>query len=181
MNDDPTVDDIQHEILIAKFHPKRISSLVFYVFGFIVFIVGWVFMIASSVQFVEFSLVAWIAGICAMAAGIGTIIWREVKRRYTLYIITSWNVRVRKGYLKKRTTRVFYDDISDVRIIANIQDRIVNQGDIQIFANGEDEPAIIFYSIENPRGIYELIQRMLRTVQAPYPWSHIEKTRVIYF
>jgi len=165
------------EILIAKFHPRRTSSLVFYIFGFVVFIVGWFFMIASSIQFIEFSLVAWISGIWAMIVGILSILWREIIRRYTLYIITSWNLRVRRGYLKKRTKRVFYDEVVDVKIDADPQDRLVNQGNIQIFIKGEEDPVITFFAIDNPRGIYELIQRMLRTLPDPLPWGHISYSR----
>ncbi|MFW9920102.1 MAG: PH domain-containing protein [Candidatus Thorarchaeota archaeon] len=178
MNEKETDSKIPHEILIAKFHPRRTSSLFFYIFGVVVFVVGWVFMIASSADFIEFTLVAWISGIWAMVVGILSIIWREIIRRYTLYIITSWNLRVRRGYRRKRTKRVFYDEISDVKIIANTEDRMVNQGDIQIFVKDEAEPVITFYSIDNPRGIYELIQRMLRTVPEPYPWSHLERSRI---
>ncbi len=169
---------IPQEILIAKFHPRRTSSLFFYIFGFVVFIVGWVFMIASSADFIEFTLAAWLSGIWAMTVGILAITWREIIRRYRLYIITSWNLRVRRGYRKKTTKRVFYDEITDVKIIANTEDRMVNQGDIQIFVKDTEGPVITFFAIDNPRGIYEIIQRMIRTVSDPYPWAHLEKTRI---
>ncbi len=171
-------DGLQQEILIAKFHPRRTASLVFYIFGFVVFIVGWVFMIASSADIIEYTMVAWLSGIWAMTVGMLSIVWQEIRRRYTLYIITSWNLRVRRGYYKKRTKRVFYDEISDVKTLTNTQDRMVNQGDIEIYVKGESEPALTFFAIDNPRGIYELIQRMLRTAPEPCPWSHIERTRI---
>lgn len=170
---------IQPEILIAKFYPRRTASLVFYIFGFVVFIVGWVFMIASSADFIEFTLVAWISGVWGMIVGILSIIWREIIRRYTLYIITSWNLRVRRGYRRKRTKRVFYDEISDVKVVTSSDERIVDQGNIEVFVKGEENPAITFFDIDNPRGIYELIQRMILTVPEPHPWSHIEKTRIV--
>ncbi len=177
MSEEQTPAGLDHEILIAKFHPRRTASLFFYIFGFVVFIVGWVFMIASSAQFIEFTIVAWLSGIWAMVVGILSIISQEIKRRYTLYILTSWNLRVRRGYIHKRTKRVFYDEICDVKILADPQDRMVNQGDIQIFVKDDPEPVITFIAIDNPRGIYELIQRMLRTIPETLPWSHLEYSR----
>ena len=178
MNEAIVDDSIPREILIAKFHPRRTASLLFYIFGFVVFIIGWLFMIASSADIIEFTMVAWLSGIWAMTVGMLSIVWQEIRRRYKLYVITSWNLRVRRGYYRKRTERVFYDEISDVKILTNLEDRMVNQGDIAIYVKDESDPALTFFAIDNPRGIYEIIQRMLRTVATPCPWSHLERTRI---
>ena len=176
---DPDVPDVKNpEILIAKFNPRRTAGLIFYVIGITIFIVGWFFMIASSAQFIEFTMVAWLSGLWAMTVGILSILWQEIRRRYVLYIITSWNLRIRRGYYRKRTVRVFYDEIADVQIHTNREDRIVNQGDILVTAKGDESPTIVFEDIDNPRGIFELIARMRLTIEEPYPWSHIEKTRI---
>ncbi len=172
---------IQQEQLIAKYHPKRAASLLFYLFGSLTFILGWSFMVMSSIQLVESTLVAWYIGMWAMTIGCLLILWAEIRRRYTLYVITSWTVRVRTGYIKQQTTRVFLDEIFDVKTNIDQEERIVNQGDVEIYVKDEDEPVLILDSVDNPRGILELVLRLVQTIPDPIPWDHIPRTRTVSY
>ncbi|MFW9954533.1 MAG: PH domain-containing protein [Candidatus Thorarchaeota archaeon] len=176
-----TIGIIQPERLIAKMYQKRAAAYIFYVLGVILFLVGWAFMVMSSIKFVEYTFSAWYMALWSMIVGFLSIFWAEVNRRYTLYIITSWNIRRRDGYFKRVTTRVFLDEIVKVEISADPEDRIVGQGDIQIFVEGEDNPALVLNAIDNPRGIYEIIIRLTQTIPEEIPWSHIEKTRKVQY
>ncbi len=171
-------ESVQREQLITTFRPKRISSLFNYISGAIFIAVGLVFMIGSSAGFVAFSFIAWSLGLGAIAFGSVFMIWTELKRRSTLYIITDWNVRVRTGYLNKTTRRAFYDDIDTVEVETDAQDEIADQGRLEIYAEGEDEPVLSLDDVENPYGIREIILRFKETTKDPVPWNHIEKTQI---
>ncbi len=174
-------DKIKPEILIAKYYPKRAASLIFYILGILAFFLGLSFMVMSSIHYVDFTLFAWYTGLLSMAVGCILILWAELRRRYFLYAITSWTVRVRTGYINHTTTRVFLDDISEVKTNIDMEERIVNQGDLEIYIKGEDEPVLILRAVENPRGVLELVQRLIQTIPDPLPWAHIEKTRQISY
>ena len=170
-------DQIQQEQLIAKYHPKRAAALLFYLFGSLTFILGWSFMVMSSIQFVESTLVAWYIGLWAMAIGCVLILWAEIRRKYMVFIITTWTLRVRTGYFNHLTTRVFLDEIVDVKLNIDQEERIVNQGDVEIYVKDEDDPALVFDSVDNPRGILEIVLRIVQTIPDPVPWDHIPRTR----
>ena len=169
---------IEKECLIAKYNPRRLSSLIYYVFGTILFLFGFIFMIMSSASYVEFNFTAWYLGLFSMLLGSSIMTVAEIRRRYMLYIITTWNVRTRSGLLKKVTSRVFYDDIERIEVDIDPEEVRVNQGDILVFIRGETEPAIVFDSIAYPRAAFEIIQRFKETVPDPIPWSHLDKTRI---
>ena len=174
-------ESIQKEMLIAKYYTKRAASLFNYILGVIVFILGWSFMVMSSIHFLEATLLAWYIGLWAMTIGSLLIIWAEIRRKYTLFAITSWTVRKRIGYIKQQTTRIFLDEISDIKTNIDPDERIVNQGDVEVYVEGEDDPALIFQAIDNPRGALEIIRRLIQTLPEEVPWSHIERTRTVAY
>ncbi|MHA2161284.1 MAG: PH domain-containing protein [Candidatus Thorarchaeota archaeon] len=165
----------EQERLIAIYHPKRVASLIYYVLGVISFFIGVLANIAGSAQFVEYSEVTWYLGIAAIVFGVLLISWAEIRRFHRLYVITTWNVRIRTGYWNKKTKRIFYDDISSVNISSDSDDRAVNQGDIEIFGQSDDNPYIVFVRVHNPIGVSEIIKRFLDTIPDPLPWAHIVK------
>ncbi|MDF1540672.1 MAG: PH domain-containing protein [Candidatus Thorarchaeota archaeon] len=171
----------QQEHLIAKFTQKRDSALVFYLFGILLFFLGWLFMILSSIGYVTATFEAWYIGLWSMTLGSLAILWAEIRRRYTLYAITSWTVRARKGYLNHVTTRVFLDEITEVNILVDAEERIVDQGDVEIFVAGETTPAVVLMSVDNPRGIKEIIISLTKTIPEPLPWAHIERSRIVTY
>ena len=149
--------NIERECLIAKYHPRRVSAVLYYVFGAVLFLFGFVFMILSSASYVESSIIAWYLGILSMIIGVSIITIAEIRRRYSLYIITTWNVRTRTGFWTKVTTRLFYDEIEKVEVDRDLEEVRVNQGDILIFAIGEADPVIRFDAIAYPLGAFEII------------------------
>jgi len=173
--------EIEKERLITRFHPRRISALFYYVFGILSFLVGLLFMIMSSANYVESDFVAWYIGLWAIVLGSLTTAWAEIRRRYTLYIVTTWNVRTRSGYRNKVTRRVFYDEIDHVGISRGPDEEVADEGAVKIYVAGNDEPEIVFTSVGNPYGIVELISRFVNTIPDPVPWSHIDRTRIAPF
>jgi len=169
------------EQLIARFHPKRASALVYYIFGVLLFILGWLFMIMSSIGYVVATLEAWYVGLWSMALGILSILWAELRRRYTLYAITSWTVRVRKGYFNQITTRIFLDEIETVNVLVDDEERMVDQGDVEIIAIGNSGPPVVLKSVDNPRGIRVIIISLIRTIPEPLPWAHLERSRIVTY
>jgi hypothetical protein len=116
-----------------------------------------------------------------MTIGCLLILWAEIRRRYTLYIITSWTVRIRNGYFNQLTTRVFLDEIVDVKTNIAQEERLVDQGNVEIYVKDEEEPVLILEAVDNPRGILEIVRRLVKTVPDPVPWSHIERSRTIAY
>jgi hypothetical protein len=172
---------IAGEKLIAAYHTKRVAALVYYILGVVVFIIGLVFMITSSVHYIAFTLVAWYLGMASLIIGVVLITWAELKRGYTTYIVTTWNVRIKKGYLNSVTTRVFYDEISSVKVSVEPEDVQAGQGNILIYTEDMDTPTLVFDSVHNPAGVHELISRFLVTIPDPVPWEHIPRPRTVNY
>jgi len=166
----------QRERLVSIFYPKRASFIFYYVLGTVVFIVGTGFMIVTSYGGIGYDLESWWLSVGAMVFGIFLVAWAESRRWFTLYIITTWNVRVRKGVFSRKTKRVFYDEISMLTSSGPPDERKVGMGDVEIFTSeDEDEPALVFDGVHNPDGIREIIRRFIQTIPDPLPWAHLDR------
>ncbi len=164
------------ERLVNIFYPKRASFIFFYVFGTVVFIVGLGFNVVSAADFIIHNIVSWTLGLAAMIFGIIIVMWAESRRWFTLYIITTWNVRVRRGVFRRRTVRVFYDEIMNVHCSGPPAERRVGMGDVEIFSSAnETSPALVFDGVHNPDGIKEIILRFIMTIPDPLPWAHLDR------
>jgi hypothetical protein len=114
----------------------------------------------------------------------GLLLWAigEYKKRYTLYIVTTWNLRVMKGSYNSVTIRVFFDEIEKFEIDATAQTRVINLGALRVYTKEDtDQPALEFADIHNPEGMLELVSRIKMTTPDPLPWAHVEKTRVVKY
>lgn len=167
----------KREQLVHIFYPKRASFIFFYVIGVVVFVVGLGFNVASAADFIIRDLFSWVLGLWAMIFSIIIVIWAESRRWFTLYIITTWNVRVRKGIFSRKTVRVFYDEIAEVESCGPSDERRIEMGDVEVYSHSDkDKPALIFDGVHNPDGIKEIIQRFILTIPEPIHWSHLERT-----
>ncbi|MFW9789325.1 MAG: PH domain-containing protein [Candidatus Thorarchaeota archaeon] len=166
----------KRERLVTIFYPKRASFIFYYVLGTVVFIVGTGFMTVTSLPSGPYrDLVAWLLSAGAMVFGIFLVAWAESRRWFTLYIITTWNVRVRKGVFKRKTTRVFYDEIIVMHCSGPPDERKVGMGDVEIFTTEGGEPALVFDGVHNPDGVREIINRFVETIPDPVPWTHLDR------
>ncbi|MHA1965834.1 MAG: PH domain-containing protein [Candidatus Thorarchaeota archaeon] len=167
----------KRERLVNIFYPKRASFIFYYVFGTVTFIVGTGFMTVTSYGGLGRDLVSWSLSAGAMAFGVLLVAWAESRRWFTLYIITTWNIRVRKGVFSRRTKRVFHDEIALIHSSGPPDERRVGMGDVEIFASKDDEkPALVFDGVHNPDGVREIIQRFVETIPDPLPWAHLDRT-----
>ena len=164
------------ERLVAIYHPKRGSTIFNYVFGFVVFILGLGANVIASANFVEYDFVSWALGLFAMIFGLTLVLWTETRRRYILYIVTTWNIRIRTGYINRKTVRVFYDEVTKVVTDSEPVEEAINQGDVVMYSvKSKDKPALIFEGVHNPHGIREVILRFMATTSEPPPWAHIPR------
>ena len=167
----------KRERLVSIFYPKRASFIFYYVFGTVVFIVGTGFMTITSYGGLGRDLVSWSLSAGAMIFGIFLVSLAESRRWFTLYIITTWNVRVRKGVFSRKTKRVFYDEIAILHCSGPPAERKVGMGNIEIYTSADDEkPALVFDGVHNPDGVREIIQRFIETTPDPLPWAHLDRT-----
>lgn len=167
----------RRERLVLILHPKRASSIFYYVFAVSLFIIGLFFMILTSYGAIIRNIDAWTLSSLAMIFGVTLLTWAETRHYFTLYIITTWNVRVRKGIFRRRTTRVFYDEITECQTTSQPDEKRVGMGDVEVFSSRIDgKPAIIFDEVHNPDGVREIIMRFVRTIPDPLPWGHLDRT-----
>ncbi len=166
----------QRERLIVIFHPKRVSLIFFYVFSVVMIITGVAFLSGTAYGAIPRNLISWSIGNITIILGILLFGRTEMKRFFTLYIITTWNVRVRKGIFRRKTTRVFYDEISECRTAIYPHEQRVGMGDVEICSKTKSSgPALIFEEIENPDGVREIILKFVDTIPYPLPWGHLER------
>ncbi len=167
----------KRERLVSIFYPKRASFIFYYVFGTVVFIVGLGFMTVTSYGGLGGDTISWSISAGAMVFGILLVVLAESRRWFTLYIITTWNVRVRKGVLSRKTKRVFYDEITILHCSGPPDERKVGMGDVEIFTSEDDDaPALVFDGVHNPDGVREIINRFVQTIPDPLPWDHLDRS-----
>lgn len=166
----------KRERLVIILHPKRASLIFFYVFSVVLIIVGVSFLNATAYGAIPPTDLSWALGNAGIIVGILLFSLTEMKRFFTLYIITTWNVRVRKGIIWKKTTRLFYDEISECRTNIYPNERRSGMGDVEVCSTKvKNGPTLIFEEIENPDGVREIISRFIQTLPFPLPWDHIER------
>ncbi len=172
----PKFPSEKRERLVLILHPKRASFIFYYVFGVVLFVIGLVFMILASFGTISHNTLSWTLSLSAMVFGVFLIVGAETRHYFTLYIITTWNVRVRKGIFRRKTTRVFYDEIAICRTNSNPEEKRVGMGDVEICTTKSDEkPAIIFDEVHNPEGVKEIITRFIKSLPDPLPWEHLDR------
>ena len=166
----------KRERLVIIFHPKRVSLIFLYVFSVVLIMIGVGFMSATAYGAIPPSELAWNLGSGAIIGGIFLFTATETKRSYTQYIITTWNVRIRKGVFRPKTTRLFYDEISECRTAIYPQEKRIGMGDVEICSSKvKNGPTLVFEEVENPDGVREIITRFMQTIPYPLHWSHIDR------
>lgn len=163
------------ERLVYIFYTKRASFLFYYVFGTAVTAIGVGFMVGTAYGVIPINLVSWCLGLAAMIFGATLIILAEVRKRYRLYIITTWNVRVRTGIFNRTTQRAYFDRITKVDTSINREEEIAEMGDVCIYTDNPDSPSLVFTEVHNPHGVAEIIQRFVETVKHPPDWDHMNR------
>lgn len=177
VNPEPRFPSDKRERLVLILHPQRASSIFYYVFSVALFIVGLVFMVLTSYGTITSDILSWSLSSASMILGILLFIGAESRHIFTLYIITTWNVRVRRGIIRRRTNRVFYDEIVECRATGNPEERRVGMGEVEIHTScDKDGPALVFDEVHNPDGVREIISRFMQTIPSPLPWGHLERT-----
>jgi uncharacterized membrane protein YdbT with pleckstrin-like domain len=166
----------KRERLVLILHPKRASFIFYYVIGVVFFAVGLFFMVLASLGTISHNILSWSLSLLAMIFGVLLITGAESRHYFTLYIITTWNVRLRTGIFRRKTTRVFYDEISVCQTNSNPEEKRVGMGDVEICTTGtNDKPAIVFDEVHNPEGVKEIITRFIQCVPDPVPWEHLDR------
>lgn len=165
----------KREKLVHIFYAKRASFLFFYVFGTAIFLIGTIFMVATAAGLIVRNSVSWSLGLAAMFVGAFIVVWAEAKRYHSLYIITTWNVRVRTGFINRLTCKLYFDQISTVKTSSEEEEEAADMGDVLFFKKGNEEPYLEFDGVHNPEGVAEIVRRFVQTVNDPPDWDHIER------
>ncbi len=75
----------------------------------------------------------------------------------TRYFITNYRVIKRTGLLSKKLIYVQYDKIQNVKVSKNIEERMIDMGDIYVDTSGGPDIEMILLNVPDP----ERIQRMI--------------------
>ncbi|TFF91288.1 hypothetical protein EU545_04695 [Candidatus Thorarchaeota archaeon] len=164
------------EKLITIYHPKRVRFLFLYILGAVILLIGFLYNALTAAQVLPYQEVIWYLANGAIFFGGGLMALVEAKRRLTLYVITTWNARVRTGILKRETQKTFYDQITRIETSIGPEDRTADAGDVCVYSvESGDEPEIVFSGIHNPEGIKILLERFVKTTGDPPVWDHVPR------
>ncbi len=170
------IDPMNRERLVMMISPRRISLLFYYVFGACLFIIGLTFNLSASAEIIHPSFGSWFIGLASLISGVIFIIQADYKVKTTLYILTTWNVRIRTGFFNKKTERIFYDDIDRIETLHEPGEKVAQMGDVRIFKKGDSNtPYLILRDVRHPEGLVEIIKRFITSITEPTEWAHIEK------
>ncbi len=166
----------KRERLVIAFHPKRTGYIIDYIFGIIIFVVGLLSNVMMAAGWLVYTETSWGIGIAAIVLGGLITAAVEIHRRSVLYIITTWNVRARRGLFRKKTRRLFYDQISEIRFSIEGEKKPALTGDLEFYKRDqENTPSLVFYDTYSPDGLRELVLRFIGSTPTPPPWDHIER------
>jgi membrane protein YdbS with pleckstrin-like domain len=179
MNDEPsdlTIPAEKRERLVMLLHPRRIALLFHYVFGSFIIFIGLAFNLAASAEVIHPGFGSWFVGFFSLILGALFIVHAEYMVKSNLYVVTTWNVRIRTGIIHKSTQRIFYDDIDKMETKREPGESVAQMGDVCIFKKGiSDEPYLTLRDIRHPDGFIEIIKRFISSISNPTDWAHIEK------
>ena len=167
----------KRERLVMIIHPKRASLIFFYTFSVVMIVTGVSFMAATAYGSISINSLYWDIGAATIILGILLFASTEVRRQIKLYILTTWNVRVRTGLFRRKTVRLFYDEIAECSIAINADEKNVGVGDVRVYSKESSEsPALVFDEVDNPDGVREIISRFMETIPDPLPWGHLDRS-----
>jgi len=97
--------------------------------------------------------------ILPLLLGVLIIIWKEMERRSTLYIVTDRRVMKETGLLGKNTNSTIYKKITDVRSSQSAVQRLLGIGNIAINTAGGEGPEIVLRGIGDMPGVKKTIEQ----------------------
>ncbi len=164
----------RRERLVMIFHPRRTGFLLHYIIGATIVLIGFGSVMLTAAFMIVQNEISWMLTLTSFFIGSVIMAAVEIHRRSILYIITTWNIRVRTGIFRKRTSRVFYNQISDIRLMIGDERRRISMGDVEFYTHGNSErPALVFREVYSPDGIKELVTRFIKTTPPTPDWIHL--------
>lgn len=82
----------------------------------------------------------------------------EFQRRFIRYYITSQQVIERRGVLSQTTESTMYENITDVKMNKDINERIFDVGDLKINTAGHDGATIRLRGLKDPENYKKVIE-----------------------
>jgi len=129
------IEDNLHEgeKVFKKFHPSPLNYWFWYLLGFFTI---WFFFL-----------------------GVLIIIWKEMERRKTTYLVTDKRIIKEVGIMGKRTTSTIYRKITDVHMTQSMIQRMLGIGNIILNTAGGEGPEIILSGIDNAPAVKKEIEK----------------------
>ncbi|MFN8495114.1 MAG: PH domain-containing protein [Caldilineaceae bacterium] len=108
-----------------------------------------------------------------------TLLWRG--RPYltlgTVYELTSQRLRVLTGMLTNNVDEVELIRVHDTQVKQHIGERMLNVGDIHIFADDNTSPELVLNNVQNPMEVRELIRKAVLEERARRGLTYREMMR----
>lgn len=96
---------------------------------------------------------------------LGIVAKSEAERRFIKYFITSQKVIERRGILSQTTESTMYENITDVKLSKNINERIFDVGDLKVNTAGHDGATIRLRGLKDPEQYKRTIENNINRAE----------------
>jgi len=101
---------------------------------------------------------------------LGIVLRSEVERRFIKYFITSQKVIERRGILNQTTESTMYENITDVKLSKDINERLFDVGDLKVNTAGHDGATIRLRGLKDPEQYKRTIENNINKAEgSPQP------------
>lgn len=100
-----------------------------------------------------------------MVVPAGIVLRSELERRFIKYFITSQKVIERRGILSQTTESTMYENITDVKLSKDINERIFDVGDLKVNTAGHDGATIRLRGLKDPEQYKRTIENNINRAE----------------
>jgi len=101
---------------------------------------------------------------------LGIVLKSEVERRFIKYFVTSQKVIERRGMLSQTTESTMYENITDVKLSKDINERLFDVGDLKVNTAGHDGATIRLRGLKDPEQYKRTIENNINKAEgSPRP------------
>ncbi|MDD5318130.1 MAG: PH domain-containing protein [Candidatus ainarchaeum sp.] len=128
------------EKVLRKFYPSFWNYWAWYLLGALLIFPGVILLVVPAL------------------VGILIILWKELARRGTTYLVTDRRIMKEVGITGKTTTSTIYQKVTDVRSSQSMIQRMLGIGDIYVNTAGGEGPEIVMRGIGDMPGVKRQIE-----------------------
>ncbi len=139
-------------------------TLMFVKIGYGLAVIG-AFLLVAFVSFLSVLIGVAISAWISVLAGLSLLLipaYFHIKQKMVLYTLTDSKVTIDEGLISKTTRNVPLRIIQDVTVSANVFQRMLGFGDLEIENANENDGTILFRNINSPKETAETLLNQMR-------------------